>query len=122
VNHLERAAVARYPELQRLIDLRQCGGWSFQPVQVDGHLELLTGARVWPDGWSDAIAIRDRGDAKAFRCDPAGGEVWGREGSLAEVIDGLLELPEPGQPGAPTLVKARAQLWTPNDIAMQPWP
>jgi hypothetical protein len=98
-----------------LLELRN-GGWCFQPVLVSGELELLTGARMWPDGWSDAIAIRDVSDAKAFRCDPDGGEVWQREGGLDEVVDGILELPAPYQPGAPRLVRGRApKLWTPGD-------
>jgi hypothetical protein len=111
----DRAALAAYPQLRRLIDLRDGGGWFFQPVQVQGELELLTGARLWPDGWSDAIAIRDVGDARGFRCVQLGGEVWKREGGLTEVIDGLVELPAPDQPNAPRLVKATAPtLWTPT--------
>jgi hypothetical protein len=111
----DRAAMAAYPQLQRLAELRDGGGWFFQPVSVDGELELLTGARVWPLGWSDAIAIRDLGDARAFRCDPAGGEVWKREGGLVDVIDGLVELPAPDDPSAPRLVKARGPgLWVPG--------
>jgi hypothetical protein len=109
----DRAALAAYPQLARLVELRE-NGWFFQPVSVDGELELLTGARVWPGGWSDAIAIRDLGDARAFRCDPAGGEVWQHEGGLVEVTNGLLGLPAPDQPTAPRLVKARGPaLWTP---------
>lgn len=107
-------ALTLYPELQRLVELREGAGWFFQPVAVDRELELVTGARVWPDGWSDAIAIRSLGDARAFRCDPAGGEVWKREGGLIEVLDGLVELPAPYDPKAPRLVKAQAPtLWTP---------
>jgi hypothetical protein len=69
---------------------------------------------MWPGGWSDAIAIRDLTDAKAFRCDPAGGEVWKHEGGLVEVVDGLTDLPAPHEPHAPRLVKARAPgLWLP---------
>jgi hypothetical protein len=117
VNDFERAAVAIYPDLQWLIDLRQSGRWTFQPVLLDGELMLVSGWRLWPLGWSEAIAIRDLGDANAYRCDPGGGEVWGREGSLVDVITGLIELPTPGQPGAPTLVKAqRPRLWTPGEI------
>jgi hypothetical protein len=111
----DQAALAAYPELGRLIDLREGGGWFFQPVQVHGELELLTGWRRWPDGWSDAIAIRDVGDARAFRCDPPGGEVWKREGGLVEVIDRLVELPAPDDPNAPRLVKGTApKIWTPG--------
>jgi hypothetical protein len=80
-----------------------------------GELEVLVGFRLWPDEWLDAIAIRDLSDAQAFRCDPDGGEVWYREGGLVEVIDGLLELPAPDQPGAPRLVKSQTRrLWTPG--------
>lgn len=110
----DQAALAAYPQLQRLVELRDGGAWFFHPVQVDGVLELLTGARMWPGHWSDAVAIRDAGDARAFRCDPAGGEVWKREGGLVDVIDGLVELPAAGDPKAPRLVKATAPvLWTP---------
>jgi hypothetical protein len=104
-----------YPCLQRLYELRN-DGWRFQSVLIAGDLELLAGARSWPDGWSDAIAIRDLTDAKAFRCDPDGGEVWLREGGLVDVVDALIELPAPDQPSAPRLVRARApQLWTPGN-------
>lgn len=116
----DRAAIAVYPQLRGLVELRDRGGWLFQPVLVDGELELVTGARAWPDGWSDAIAIRDLGDAKAFRCDPTGGEVWKVEGTLTDVLDGLVDLPRPAEPNAPRLVKATTpQLWTPRDGA--PW-
>jgi hypothetical protein len=111
----DQATLRLYPELGRLIDLRDGGGWFFQPVQLEGAVELLAGTRTWPEGWSDALAIRDVGDARAFRCDPAGGEVWQREGGLVEVIDELVELPGPDQPYAPRLVQARApQLWVPG--------
>jgi hypothetical protein len=115
VNEVDRVAVTLYPQLMRLIVLRDGGGWTFQPVTVDSEMELVAGWRLWPLGWSDAIAIRDVTDAKGYRCDPAGGEVWGREGTLVEVLDALLELPEPTEPGAPALVKARRPtLWTPD--------
>jgi hypothetical protein len=115
VNPLERAAVAAFPELQQLVDLKHRGGWVFAPIRTDGDLQLLAGWRVWPLGWSDAIAVRDVGDATAFRCDPAGGDVWHREGSLASVLDELIELPAPGERLAPTLVKGsyRPTLWAP---------
>jgi hypothetical protein len=114
MNRLELAACLLYPELQHLIDLRQ-GSWVFQPVLVDGTLMLLTGWRAWVGGWTDAIAIRGQGDAKAYRCDADGGEVWGREGTLDHVIAELFALPPPGEPGAPRLVKGpRHQLWWPG--------
>jgi len=40
--------------------------------------------------------------------------VWSKEGSdLQEVVYELLGLPEPGEPGAPSLVKRSRLLWTP---------
>jgi hypothetical protein len=79
----DRAALAAYPQLVGLIEL--CGtGWFFQPVRVEGRLELLTGARVWPGGWSDAT---DRG-ALRFA-----GVVW-RCGLAVEMagVDGCCEV------------------------------
>jgi len=116
MNRLELAAVSAFPELRRLVELKQGGGWVFQPVVIDGGLELLAGWRAWlVDGSTDAIAVRNVGDAKAYRCDATGGEVWGREGSLVEVIDALIELPAPDAPRAPRLVKGRRPiLWTPR--------
>jgi hypothetical protein len=115
MNEIERAAVAEYPPLQRLIALKAAGGWFFQPIHCRGGLELVAGSRSWPDGWSDAIAIRDETDAKAYRCNPAGDQVWDSEGGLADVIDALAELPTPGAPGAPRLIIAQAQkIWTPG--------
>lgn len=100
--------------LERLSEMRVRSGWVFMPIHVDGQLELLTGARGWPGGWSDAIAIRDLGDAKAYRCDPVGDVVWLREGGLPEVLDSLLTLPTPSDPRAPRLVIGTApRLWTP---------
>jgi hypothetical protein len=112
----DHVAVALYPELRRLVILREDRRWLFSPNYRLGEMVLVVGVRVWPpEGWSDAIAIANRDDARAYRCDPAGGEVWGREGGLAEVIDGLIELPAPNEPSAPRLVKATAQrLWAPG--------
>jgi len=115
VTEADLAALRAFPGLRCLLDLRESGEWFFQPVLTNGQLTLVAGARVWRGGWSDAITIRDETDAKGFRCDPAGGVVWNREGSLTEVLDGLLELPAPHQPNAPRLVKAQApNLWLPR--------
>jgi hypothetical protein len=43
-----------------------------------------------------------------------GGCVWKKKGGdLQEVVHDLLGLPEPGEPGAPSLVKWSSLLWTP---------
>jgi hypothetical protein len=116
MNRTEMAAVALYPELAHLIDLRQSGGWVFQPAVIDGGVELLAGHRVWlAGGWSDALVIRSQTDAKAFRCNADGGTVWGAEGSLHEVVNGLIALPKPDAPHAPRLVIGRRPtLWVPG--------
>lgn len=115
VTDADLTALRAFPGLQRLLDLRESNEWFFQPVLIDGELALVAGVRIWPGGWSDAIAIRDETDAKGLRCDPAGGVVWNREGGVTEVLDVLLELPAPHKPNAPRLVKAQGQeLWVPR--------
>lgn len=116
MNRTEQAAVALFPELRRVVELRQSGGWVFQPVQVDGEPELVTGWRVWlVGGWSDAIAIRDRGSARAYRCNADGDTVWQHEDTLPCVLDKLVELPHPNAPNAPRLVIGqRHRLWVPG--------
>jgi len=111
----EAVAVAAYPELRRLIDLRDAG-WEFLPRHDDdGGLVEVRGVRTWPgSGSADALMVRYVTDAAALRCDHAGGVVWQREGTLAEVVDALITLPAPDTPGAPRLVTATGpKLWTP---------
>lgn len=43
----ESAALAEFPELRRLIDLRQAG-WTFIPVIADGEIIEVRGVRTWP--------------------------------------------------------------------------
>jgi len=113
VNGNDRAAVAAFPELQRLIDLRDAP-WTWLPGIRDGDLVEVHGVRAWPGGWADAIRIRYTTDATALRIDSTGGVVWSLEGTLAEVTDGLTDLPDPNELGAPRLVKGTApNLWTP---------
>src|SRR6266511_1417192 len=90
----EAAALAAYAELRRLIDLREAD-WAFLPRHdADGELVEVRGVRTWPDsGSADALMVRYVTDAAGLRCDHAGGVVWQREGTLAEVVDGLLTLP-----------------------------
>jgi hypothetical protein len=101
------AAFAEFPELSRLLDLRD-GGWIFVPRRVDGEVDRLDAVRTWPDGTADAIMIKYVTDAAALRVDPDGGLVWMREGTLTEVADALLTLPPPGTPGAPRFVRGAA--------------
>lgn len=110
----DRAAVAAFPELQRLIDLRE-GSWTWLPSIRDGDLVEVHGVRTWPGGWADAVRVRYVTDAKGLRTDYTGGVVWSLEGTVAEVLDGLITLPAPNDRGAPRLVKGSAprNLWRP---------
>jgi len=110
----DRAAVAAFPELQRLIDLRDAS-WIWLPSIRDGDLAEVHGVRTWSGGWADAIRVRFTTDAKGLRTDHAGGVVWSLEGTLLDVLDGLAALPAPDERGAPRLVKCSAprDLWTP---------
>jgi hypothetical protein len=80
--------------LRGLGDLR-AAGWLFVPVTEDGAVVELRGLRTWPHGWMDVLLLRDVSDAAGVRADPGGRIRWRREGSLSEVIDGLLVLPAP---------------------------
>lgn len=102
-------------ELRKLQDLITAG-WNFLPrVNSDQQLTEIVGVHTWPDGSADAIRVRYTTDAAALRTDPDGGVVWQLDGTLVEVVDGLLGLPAPDAPGAPRLVKATTSwLWTPG--------
>lgn len=103
-----------YPELHQLADLKT-RGWLFQPVFNDGELEAVTGVRLWPHGWCDALAIHSEAFAHAFRRNPTGGEVWRRQGGSVEVLDALIELVSPFHPQAPRLVRGpERKLWVPG--------
>ena len=109
-------ALRRYPELQPLLTVREAG-WTFRPIQDDGgELEGIAGS-FSRDQYTDATFIFDRTNVSAARVlDDAygGGCVWSKEGAdLQEVVYPLLGLPEPGEPGAPSLVKRSRLLWTP---------
>lgn len=103
----DAADFAEFPELRKLVDLRD-GGWLFVPRRVDGELDRLDAVRTWPDGTADAVMVKYVNDAAALRIDPDGGLVWIREGTLAEVTDALLTLPPPGTPNAPRFVRGVA--------------
>jgi hypothetical protein len=106
--------------LRRLVDLLDAG-WLFMPVQDgDGKLAEVRGMRSWAaSGSVDALKVRYVTDAAAMRADHAGGVVWQREGTLVEIVDGLLALPSPDTRGSPRLVRGRAPtaLWIPNSAS-----
>lgn len=112
----DRISLTLYPELSRILEMREGNRWVLGFESDDsGTILLVHGARMWPGGWSEAVAIRGRDDARACRLDPAHGEVWLREGGLVDVLDGLIDLPAPHEPNAPRLVRAGTapQLWLP---------
>jgi hypothetical protein len=93
-------------------------GWIFRPIQDEGGpLEGIAGS-FSRQQYTDAILIFDRTNVSAARVlDDAygGGCVWSKEGAdIQEIVHELLGLPEPDQPGAPTLVKRSSLLWTPR--------
>lgn len=109
----QAAALAEFPELQRLIDLRE-SGWLFFPTVADRQVVEVRGVRTWPDGWADALRIRYVTDAAGIRSDYTGAVTWEQEGTLTEVIDGLIALPVPDDRVAPRVATGRGPwMWTP---------
>ena len=108
----EADAIRAYPELAYLGVIRDAG-WRFRHLtDDDGTLYGLVGARHWP-GHTDALWIYGRTDTHAVRLltdapGARGGLVWERSGALANTAAALLELPAPGHPGAPALIRALA--------------
>jgi hypothetical protein len=103
------AALAEFPQLQRLADLRDAG-WAFFPTVLDAQIVHIYGMRTWPEGWADVICIRGTTDAAALRSDYTGSVTWQRDGTLTDVIDGLIALPAPDDRLAPRLVIGQAPM------------
>lgn len=102
---LDDAARRAFPELARLIDLRESGDWLLD-VTCDAHggLRAVTGERVYRDGTTDMFGVLDVSEARAIRLTPLGQWVVKCEGTLIEIIDLLLDLPAPWDPLAPRRV------------------
>jgi hypothetical protein len=111
----QEAALAAYPQLQRIIDLR-AAGWRFSLVSYEG-ITQVKGIYVWHTTslpWGDLIQIRNSDDAAAIRLNPLKELVWKHEGDMAGAIDALLELPHPDHQTAPRLAIGTLRgLWTP---------
>ncbi|HEV7979810.1 hypothetical protein [Amycolatopsis sp.] len=112
----DEEAVRLYPELQALVTARQAG-WVIRALHDEGEAVGIAGSYSRQQ-YTDALFIFDRTNVSAARVlddSYGGGCVWSKEGSdLQEVVYELLSLPEPGQPGAPSLVKRSSLLWTPR--------
>jgi hypothetical protein len=112
----DAVAIARYPELAQLVAIRQVG-WIFRPLHDEAD-QLIGIAGSWTrQRYTDALLIFDRNHVITSRVLADGhgdGCVWMREGNdIQEAITDLLALPEPGQPGAPSLAIRVSSLWTP---------
>jgi hypothetical protein len=106
-------------ELSALVRLRSAG-FRLTAVRNDkGDVTRVDGIRVIPDpfqpdaDWVEVVTVNSATDAKGLRQNPDDETVWLREGSVVDVVDGFLDLPKPGAPGAPSLVISRGEkLWT----------
>lgn len=93
-------------------------GWRFAEELDERGITALKGTRTYRrvPGIVDAIKIVDEHDAFGFRAQHPDRMLWAREGDLAGVVDGLLNLPDPANPLAPYVAISTApkRLWTPN--------
>jgi hypothetical protein len=109
----ERQALHLYPELRTLLAVRRAG-WIFREIREGGETVGIAGS-LSRRQYTDAIFIFDRRDVAAARVlddSYGGGCVWSRErADLAEIVTELLALPEPGQRGAPELVRRSNPRW-----------
>ncbi|MEA5367195.1 hypothetical protein VA596_47245 [Amycolatopsis sp., V23-08] len=90
--------------------------WLFLPgFDSEGQLDRVTGQFIWDvDGFVDALRVKSQTDAAAMRVQRGSGVVWDCNGTAAEVLQRLVELPAPSDRLAPRLVVAAApRLWTP---------
>jgi len=112
----DRRAVALYPELQSLIDIRELG-WVFR-VKPAEDLIVVKGMYLHKVGmvyWADMLEIRALTDAVAVRLNPDRDVVWNVTGTLVDIVNGLIQLPHPSSPLAPRLVLSRVStLWIPS--------
>jgi hypothetical protein len=95
-------------------------GFVFQHLRdADGDVAVIVGSFGWAEyydrlhihGETEAIAARALMDSR-----PGVDEVvWSRQGDAADVIQELLHLPKPHEPGAPRLSRrAPVGLWLPG--------
>lgn len=109
-------ALTRFPELAALTTVQQAG-WVFRIAQdADDEPECVMASRS-VERYTDALFIYDRYNIVGARvlAEEGGGCVWVKQSSsLYEVVFELLGLPEPGERGAPNLVKSTSLLWKPD--------
>lgn len=108
-------ALRVYPALAGLLAIIGAG-WRFHEIRDDNGITALYGNRQYPHmpTITDAIKIRSEHDARGVRGQRPDGMLWELDGGLADVVDGLLNLPDPASPLAPHLLRGAApRLWTP---------
>ncbi|MBC6450540.1 hypothetical protein [Actinokineospora xionganensis] len=109
------SSITRFPELAELAALRD-NGWQFRLLHDDnGELVCVACSRNH-GAHTDAVFVFDRTHVVASRVltEEHGGVVWLKDGTdLVEVVRELVNLPAPGEPGAPSLVIRGSALWSP---------
>lgn len=109
-------AIQRYPVLSGLLALAEAS-WTFREMEDPNGLTALYGRREYPVlGQIDAMKILSETEARGQRTKVGDGLLWQHEGTLATVIDKLLNLPHPAAPHAPYLILGSMpqKLWTPS--------
>lgn len=110
-------ALRVYPVLAGLLAIIGAG-WRFTETRDENGITALTGVHGYPHMPTvmDAIKIVDEHNAVGFRVQHPDRMLWHREGGLADVVDALLNLPDPAAPLAPflTIGSMPKQLWTPD--------
>jgi hypothetical protein len=98
-------------------------GFFFQALRDDeGEIEVVVGSFGW-HGYFDRIHVWGEHEAcaareKGARHPAIGNVVWSHEGIAVDTALALLELPAPGEPGAPTVARtAPSGLWLPPGAA-----
>jgi hypothetical protein len=110
-------ALRLYPSLAGLVAIMG-HGWRFSCVRDEHRVVIeMRGFKQHAAGQVETIGIWSETNCHALRGIPGEGAVWEMTGALTDVVNGLLNLPAPGAPNAPTLIRARAprpRLWLPS--------
>lgn len=117
MNITQEQALRRFPELHALLHVRDAG-WSFRLIgSREQGIEGIVASRNKRQ-WTDALWVYDQGMVVGIRILDdvnGGGTVWHKDsGTLPEIVNELLGLPDPDDRRAPRLVKgSSSRLWTP---------
>lgn len=109
-------ALSRYPVLSGLLALAGAE-WTFQELDDADGLTALYGNRQYRAfGQIDAMKVLSETEARAQRTKLGDGLLKQFDGTLADTVDFLLNLPHPSSPLAPHLILGAMpqKLWTPS--------